>query len=179
MTELERVNKFATLADDLFGILDGAMLTNGLRDMGYFKAPASVNHHGNYDGGLFDHSWAVMEALENLTYRLDLKWERKESLYIVGLLHDLCKCNSYMYNEETGQWEYNNNITINGHGELSVIFAQQFIQLTEEEMLCIRWHMGAYDDEKNWNILGRAIEEYPNVLYTHTADMIASRIQGI
>ena len=30
MTELERVNKFATLADDLFGILDGAMLTNGL-----------------------------------------------------------------------------------------------------------------------------------------------------
>lgn len=30
MTELERINKFATLADDLFGILDGAMLTNGL-----------------------------------------------------------------------------------------------------------------------------------------------------
>ena len=179
MTELERINKFATLADDLFGILDGAMLTNGLRDMGYFKAPASVNHHGNYDGGLFDHSWAVMEALENLTYRLNLKWERKESLYIVGLLHDLCKCNSYVYNEEAGQWEYNNNITINGHGELSVILAQQLIQLTEEEMLCIRWHMGAYDDKKNWNILGRAIEEYPNVLYTHTADMIASRIQGI
>ena len=46
-------------------------------------------------------------------------------------------------------------------------------------MLCIRWHMGAYDDEKNWNILGRAIEEYPNVLYTHTADMIASRVKGI
>jgi hypothetical protein len=179
MTETERINKFATLADDLFGILDGAMLTHKLKDMGYFKAPASVNHHGNYDGGLFDHSWAVMEALENLTYRLDLKWERKESLYIVGLLHDLCKCNSYVYNEETGQWEYNNNITINGHGELSVILAQQLIQLTEEEMLCIRWHMGAYDDEKNWNILGRAIEEYPNVLYTHTADMIASRIQGI
>ena len=179
MTELERVNKFATLADNLFGILDGATLTNGLRDIGYFKAPASISHHGNYDGGLFDHSWAVMEALENFTYRLDLKWERKESLYIVGLLHDLCKCNSYVYNEETGQWEYNNNITINGHGELSVIFAQQFIQLTEEEILCIRWHMGAYDDKENWNILGKAIEKCPNVLYTHTADMIASRVNGI
>lgn len=179
MTELERVNKFATLTDNLFGILDGATLTNGLRDIGYFKAPASISHHGNYDGGLFDHSWAVMEALENLTYRLDLKWERKESLYIVGLLHDLCKCNSYVYNEETDQWEYNNNITINGHGELSVILAQQFIQLTEEEILCIRWHMGAYDDKKNWNILGKAIEKCPNVLYTHTADMIASRVNGI
>ena len=179
MTELERVNKFATLADDLFGVLDGAMLTNSLKDMSYFKAPASINYHSNYDGGLFDHSWAVMEALENLTYKLDLKWERKESLYIVGLLHDLCKCNKYIYNEETGQWEYNIYTTINGHGELSVILAQQFIQLTEEEALCIRWHMGAYDDEKNWYILGHAIEKYPNVLYTHTADMIASKIQGI
>ncbi len=26
---------------------------------------------------------------------------------------------------------------------------------------------------------GAAIEQYPNVLYTHTADMIASRIIGI
>ena len=136
----------------MFGILDGAMLTNQLRDMGYFKAPASIHHHGNYEGGLFDHSWVVMEALENLTYRLDLKWERKESLYIVGLLHDLCKCNKYIYNEETGQWEYNVYTTINGHGELSVILAQRLIQLTEEETLCIRWHMGAYDDEKNWYI---------------------------
>ena len=179
MTEIERNNKFATIVDDLFGILDGAWLTNQLRDIGYFKAPASINHHGNYEGGLFDHSWAVMEALENLTYRLDLKWEDKRSLYIVGLLHDLCKCNSYVYNEETAQWEYNNNIIINGHGELSVMLAQQFIKLTEEEILCIRWHMGAYDNKENWNILGNAIEKYPNVLYTHTADMIASRVNGI
>lgn len=179
MTEIERINKFAILADDLFGILDGTMLTNQLKDMGYFKAPASINHHGNYEGGLFDHSWAVMEALENLTYRLDLKWERKESLYIVGLLHDLCKCVSYIYNEETGQWQYNNCEMITGHGELSVIMAQKLLDLTEEEMLCIRWHMGAYDESKNWNILGNAIEKYPNVLYTHTADMIASRVNGI
>ena len=57
--------------------------------------------------------------------------------------------------------------------------AQKLFDLTEEEMLCIRWHMGAYDESKNWNILGNAIEKYPNVLYTHTADMIASRVNGI
>ena len=165
MTEQERINKFATLADDLFGLLDASILVKKLEDFNYFKAPASINHHGNYEGGLFDHSWAVMEALENLTYRLDLKWEDKRSLYIVGLFHDLCKCNNY--------------VTIDGHGELSVILAQQLVELTEEEILCIRWHMGAYDDKKNWNILGNAINKYPNVLYTPTADMIASRIQGI
>lgn len=179
MTEQERKNKFAFFADGLFGILDGAMLTNGLIDMDYFKVPASINHHGNYEGGLFDHSWAVMEALVELTEKLNLQWERKSSPYVVGLLHDLCKCSNYIYNEETGQWEYNNNIIMTGHGELSIIMAQELIKLTHEEIACIRWHMGAFDDKENWNIFGRAIETYPNVLYTHMADMIASRIRGI
>ena len=53
------------------------------------------------------------------------------------------------------------------------------MELTDEEIACIRWHMGAFDDQKNWDYYGRAIEKYPNVLYTHTADMIASRIKGI
>lgn len=179
MTEQERINKCATLTDDLFGLLDASAFTNRLIDLNYFKQPASVSHHGNYEGGLFDHSWAVMEALEDLTYKLDLQWEDKRSLYIVGLLHDLCKCNAYIYNEETGQWEYNKNTIMTGHGELSVIMAQQIIELTDEEVACIRWHMGAYDEKENWNILGRAIEQYSNVLYTHTADMIATRIKGI
>lgn len=39
--------------------------------------------------------------------------------------------------------------------------------------------MGAYDDKSVWNNLGAAIEQYPNVLYTHTADMVASRVRGI
>ena len=46
-----------------------------------------------------------------------------------------------------------------------------------EELSCIRWHMGAFDDKENWNYYGAAIENYPNVLFTHTADMIAARIK--
>jgi hypothetical protein len=49
----------------------------------------------------------------------------------------------------------------------------------EEELLCIRWHMGAFDDKENWNSYGRSVTEYPNVLFTHTADMIAARIMRI
>lgn len=40
--------------------------------------------------------------------------------------------------------------------------------------------MGAYEkDMKMWDYYGRAIEKYPNVLFTHTADMIASKILGV
>ena len=179
MTEQERKNKFTLLMEKYLGLLDTSFLVNGLNDMGYFTAPASINHHGNYTGGLFDHSWAVMETLEELTNKLNLKWGRKVSPYIIGLLHDLCKCSAYRYNIKDNKWEYNNTPVMTGHGELSIILAQQLIDLTPEEVLCIRWHMGAFDDKENWNIFGRAIETYPNVLYTHTADMIASRIKGI
>jgi 23S rRNA maturation-related 3'-5' exoribonuclease YhaM len=104
MTELERKNKFAMLIDKYFDILNTSRITNAFEDWGFFRTPASVNHHGNYEGGLFDHSLAVTEALLCLTENLGLKWQRPESPIIVGMFHDLCKCYSYEYNEESGQW---------------------------------------------------------------------------
>ena len=38
-----------------------------LRVMGFFSAPASVHYHGNYTGGLFEHSMLVAETLMDLT----------------------------------------------------------------------------------------------------------------
>ena len=38
--------------------------------------------------------------------------------------------------------------------------------------------MGAYEKDM-WNEYDKAIIKYPNVLYTHTADMIASKIVGV
>lgn len=74
---------------------------------GFFKAPASIHHHGAYTGALFDHSFAVTKALLSLTERLELKWELERSPYIVGMFHDLCKIDNYT---RTGNeaWEYNN-----------------------------------------------------------------------
>ena len=150
-----------------------------LEEIGFFTDPASTKYHGNYEGGLFDHSRAVATELINLTERLGLKWEREESPVIIGLYHDLCKCGSYIKNED-GTYKYNTDQIIPGHGEKSIIIAQKYIELTDEEIACIRWHMGAYEtDTKMWDYYGRAIEKYPNVLYTHTADMIASKIRGI
>ena len=53
--------------------------------LGFFTAPASIKYHGAYDGGLFDHSFITAKILVELTERLDLKWERPESPYIVGM----------------------------------------------------------------------------------------------
>lgn len=154
--------------------------TSELDKIGFFTAPASTKYHGAYEGGLFDHSLQTAKELVDLTQKLGLKWESKDSPYIVGIYHDLCKCDNYVWDIETDSYKYNPDIIIPGHGEKSVIMARKFIWLTDEEIACIRWHMGAYEkDPKMWEYYGKAIEQYPNVLYTHTADMIASKIRGI
>ena len=176
--EVEREYQFVQLMNPCIPNRVNPGVINELKRMGFFKAPASVQHHGAYTGALFDHSYAVTKALLHLTKCLDLKWGTPESPYIVGMFHDLCKCDNYITSDDEA-WEYNNATLLPGHGEKSVIMAQQLISLTEEEMLCIRWHMGFADDQKNWNSYGRSVTEFNNVLYTHTADMIAARILGV
>ena len=159
--------------------------TVALDELGFFTAPASTKYHGAYEGGLFDHSLEVAKNLVELTEKLGLVWERPESPYVVGMYHDLCKCDNYVINPyadlgRNPQYIYNPEIILPGHGDKSIIMLQRYIDLTGEELTCIRWHMGAYEtDTKLWDYYGRAIETYPNVLYTHTADMIASKIKGV
>ena len=158
-----------------------------LADSGYFTAPASTKHHANYEGGLFDHSLNVTNSLLALTDANNLEWMREQSPYIIGMFHDLCKIDNYTKKSkpslspllEGDSWEYNNAALLPGHGEKSVIMLQQHMNLTDEEMLCIRWHMGAFDDKEHWNSYGRSVTHFPNVLYTHTADMVAARILGV
>ena len=181
LLEQEREADSAAREEKLMAAMGGHMpggLLVYLRESGFFEAPASIKYHGAHDGGLFEHSYAVMTVLVDLTRRLDLKWERERSPYIVGMFHDICKADDYRRGVG-GKWEYNKAPLMPGHGDKSAIMLSQFITLTEEEMLCIRWHMGAFDEKELWNHYGRACEKYPNVLYTHTADMIASRIMGV
>lgn len=151
-----------------------------LTRLGFFDAPASTKYHGAYQGGLFDHSYEVAKNLVEMTEKLGLEWERPISPYIVGMFHDICKCDNYKFDIETDRYIYNPDIIIPGHGDKSIMILSKYMQLTDEEIACIRWHMGAFEtDTKMWEYYGRAIEQYPNVLYTHTADMFASRIVGI
>ena len=175
MSERNRVREYIEFMPSK-GIID----VSELGSLGFFKAPASTKYHGAYEGGLFDHSLETVKSLVELTTKLNLKWKRPESPFIVGMYHDLCKCDNYVKDFETDKYIYNPEIIIPGHGDKSVIILSQYMRLTDEEIACIRWHMGAYEtDIKMWNYYGKAIEKYPNVLYTHTADMIASKIVGV
>ena len=58
---------------------------------------------------------------------------------------------------------------------ISLIKIMKHLHLTDEEQACIRWHMGAYEGKESWPDFDAAIKEFPNVLFTHTADMYASK----
>ena len=150
---------------------------------GFFTAPASTKYHGNYEGGLFDHSFAVMTSLMDLSVKNGLKWQRACSPFLVGIFHDLCKIDNYtpIIDPTDGEvtYQYNTNTALKGHGDKSVMMLASHIRLTEEEVMCIRYHMGAFTDKEEWNDYTRAVKNYPNVLWTHQADMIASHVMGI
>ena len=62
----------------------------------FFTAPASTRFHGDYEGGLLEHSMKVYEILvekvKNSPVKIDVP---DDTLKIVPLLHDICKTNFY------------------------------------------------------------------------------------
>ena len=66
-----------------------------------------------------------------------------------------------------------------GHGEGSVIMAQQYIKLTAREIVAIRWHMGAYSGSQDWDTLSAVYDRYPEALCLHFADMIATHYDEV
>lgn len=161
-----------------------------LMTYGFFTAPASTKYHGNYEGGLLNHSHMVTEYLLALTQANHLIWRKARSPFIVGMFHDLCKIDQYrhpasdlfvdgMLLPDPSKWEYNPDTLLKGHGDKSVMLLSQFYTLTEEEIMCIRYHMGAFTDKSEWNDYTRAVRQYPNVLWTHQADMLASHVAGV
>lgn len=181
--EQRRIQKFKEAAGHVFS----ESMINEMKGLGFFLCPASLDHHGNHIGGLYDHSMQVFRTLEHLTKQLGLSWQRRESPLLVAIFHDWVKLQDYIPvgTDEEIQYIRNNHKLLIGHGEVSILLAQQFLQnhisaprLTQEEIACIRYHMGAFTDKKEWDYYSNAIKAYPNVLWTHTADMVASQIQG-
>lgn len=169
--KMKRTEIFLELCGDF---VPGEMF-DWLMENGFFTAPASSRYHGNHQGGLFDHSLEVTNKLVSMTEEMQLQWSRPESPIIVGMFHDLCKIDEYRFTEFC--IEHSDRSLLKGHGDKSVMLLSLFMTLTEEEMLCIRFHMGAYQTD-DWDAYGRAIEKYQNVLWTHAADMFAARVRG-
>ena len=141
-------------------------------------APAAMKHHANYKYGLFAHSYLVGLELMELTEKLNLSWDNKLSPMRIGLLHDICKTTDYIINQDD-TIVANKESSYGGHGDKSIIILAGHIDLTEQEKLCIRYHMGAFTEKEEWGYYTRAVKKDINVMYTNVADMIASQIRGV
>lgn len=171
MTQQGRVREFEQITKGVFT----EEQIEKLKDMGYFTAPAALTHHGTQAGDLYHHSKLIYLQLKEYTEKLYLEWKKERSPVVVAFLHDLCKADDYVWKD--GAYVGNREMLLSGHGEKSVIMALQlFPDLTDEEIMCIRYHMGAYEGQEKWKTLGSAIKNYPNILWVHQADMIASQV---
>lgn len=167
-------------------------LISWLEESSFFDMPASTRFHGNYEGGLAEHSLNVYKSLVQLRALYQKQFGSGsmpiESVIITSLCHDFCKIDYYkkdfrnVKNMETGEWEKKEIYTYSdvwgmGHGECSVFLIQNFIRLTEEEILAIRWHMGPYDSAVKGGdrSINTAEEKTPLVALLHMADSWASK----
>lgn len=165
------------------------------RKTDFFTAPASSKYHLAYPGGLAVHSLNVYKRLLEITARdvfggqvMELLAEEiKETVAVLGLLHDVCKVGVYhkeVKNVEPGKWrEGGLNYRFKdpfplGHGEKSLFLITRHMELTEEEAMAIRWHMGAYDDavKGGSRSMTEAMNLTPWVWRLQEADMCAAWI---
>lgn len=189
MGKNENVGKFK----EIFSKVDrsGAdKLMEFIEKSDFYTAPASTRFHGSYEGGLLEHSLNVYECLlrkrnENSFWAEKLENVSDESIAVVALLHDICKTYFYvteMRNKKVdGVWVQVPAYTVDdkipyGHGEKSVMMIEEYMKLFPYERYAIRWHMGPYSGEQDWQTFGIAAEKYPLVLALFEADMEATHI---
>lgn len=169
-----------------------------LEESGFFTAPASATHHLNTEGGLLQHSLntckaalMVWEGMKRLEPGLGKEVDRN-NVIVAALLHDVCKTDIYSRTVKkrknaVGIWEDCEGYKVSyknfpmGHGEKSVVFLLcNGLEMTDDEMLAIRWHMGAwginmnsYEDQRCYDT---SRQLYPLVSIVQVADSLAAGI---
>lgn len=186
--ELEGVSKYTE--EDVDYLMDD------LDNWNFFSMPASCKKHGCYEGGLAEHSLNVCRMAKILreqaiAVRPDMEEQLPlDSVIIASLLHDVCKAGIYQIvvrskKNEIGMWEQYTTYGVDysylpvGHGEKSVIMLLRAgVDLSEDEILAIRWHMGPWDiPYQSQEMIGshnKAREITPLVTLVHAADALAA-----
>ena len=149
----------------------------------FYTAPASTKYHDSEEGGLVKHSIKVFKCLLEITSG---KGFDKESLAIVALFHDFCKIGFYTVEyrntkDERGQWIkvpfYGvKDLMPFGHGEKSVFMVLQYMKLSAEEAMAIRWHMGGFEPKESYGTMSEAYGQFPLAVYLHMADLMATYV---
>lgn len=154
----------------------------------FFVAPSSTRFHGDYDGGLCEHSLNVYDCLVDVANRHPEFTYSDETIALVSLAHDFVKISLYQKcqrnrKNEDGRWESYTTYQFDedfpaGHGEKSCYLIQQFMYLSPEEYLAIRWHMGGFDNAVKGGdrAMNTAADKYKLVSMLQLADQEASHL---
>lgn len=174
------------------------LIIGNLEKLGFFEAPASTRFHLDRQGGLLEHSvnvcneaMALRESLLERHPELSDKLPLQSTIFC-ALMHDICKAEIYKEvkkwrKDQNNQWETYTAYEPDyshlplGHGEKSVIRLLTWgVEMTQDEMLAIRWHMSAWDlpfqSNEEISNLNAARAKCPLLTVLQTADMIASGI---
>ena len=152
----------------------------------FFAAPASTKYHGAEEGGLCQHSLNVYAQLQRVASVFAPGKYSDETLAIVSLFHDLCKCNTYkteMRNtkDASGQWikvpyyTFAEDFSYGNHGGKSVFLIMQHMKITSEEAAAVQSHMG-FSNVSNMAEVGSVYEKNTLAWMLHVADEAATYI---
>lgn len=156
-------------------IKDKKKFVEDIDNMGFFTSPCSRKYHGNYFGGLAEHSLNVYNELYNLNFdnKLNLTYDQ---VAIMGLFHDIEKSDKYIVKD--GIIEYKNAEFMH-HGSNSVIKLMELnVNLDDIIKHAITHHMGSFDPNYIQNVQGLMFKTkyHKPTMALHLADMIATHL---
>lgn len=176
--------------------IDG--LINYLTTSDFFIAPASTIYHCNFEGGLCHHSLNVYNTLVELANRYTPGRYDKNSLLVVGLLHDISKTNFYekyimnkkvysptgtkhdnqgnfdWFAEEAYKVKNASERLIGGeHGVNSMFLISRYIPMTYEESVAVINHHFITETNGLLKDITAIYNKYSLASLLHIADMIS------
>ena len=180
-------------------------LVRKLEASDFFVAPASTKYHGNFEGGLCEHSLRVYNNLlciVNNNGCLDEGCYDSNTLKIVALLHDISKMNIYEKTainkkvycddgdkyDEVGKFKWvsekgfktkESRFVFGSHECTSEYIARQFIPLTLDESVAILHHMGSMSWDSAKDNIGEVFNQYNLALILYMADMMTTYVDKV
>lgn len=142
------------------------LILKALSTKTFYIDPAGVAYHSAFPGGLCEHTLkvatkalamrnAAQQDFDNGLLEPGLQVPTVEETAVAAVLHDTCKIGTYALDTKfkkigTAWAKYLSYVKDDklplGHGEKSIIWCLlKGIQLTKNELLGIRWHMGRYE----------------------------------
>ena len=132
------------------------------------------------------HSIKVYNQMLDLLTLPAFKGVKIEEATLAVLMHDWCKINFYeaytrnVKDEATGTWNKETAYRVNqkgmplGHGATSMFLASRILNMSVDQALAIRWHMGRYNvSDKEENEFQNAVNDCPMVCLLQVADQLA------